>query len=239
MLGVAILAGTALGAHMDFTQKDPYAVATIGSYPGTANNITGTVAVQSSGGELSIFGYVGGLEPSTSGGVHIHAGCDTRKPATVQLVSPSPPVCTGVRLLSTLRASQLSQLHDPCVISSQLCLPDEARGLGLCRGGKLSAQSNSHLAAASAALPSRPPLCRFTCDDADKVKGHYWNPPDAPDPWLPITYATDANGAAAKSQRARSLTFNLRRSPAVTSSVACCGGWLDTRAHAAGCARCD
>ena len=122
MLGVALLVSSALGASMHFTAKDPYAVATVGSYPGTMNNITGTIAFQSSDGELSIFGYVGGLEPSTSGGFHIHAG--------------------------------------------------------------------------------------FTCDNADKVKGHYWNPPEAPDPWLPIKYSTDAKGVASISVSIADFSLN-------------------------------
>ena len=34
----------------------------------------------------------------------------------------------------------------------------------------------------------------YTCADKSAVKGHYFTPPT--DPWIPITYTSDANGVA-------------------------------------------
>ena len=52
----------------------------LGAYPGYAGNlsVTGTLTVSSTAGGIALAGIVAGLEPSATGGMHVHAGftCD-------------------------------------------------------------------------------------------------------------------------------------------------------------------
>ena len=61
-----------------FSDDEPSAVVTMGFYPGWVAGIGGTIAMQAQGSDLHIYGLLTGLEPSVTGGWHIHAGftCD-------------------------------------------------------------------------------------------------------------------------------------------------------------------
>ena len=52
----------------------------LGAYPGYAGNlsVTGTLRVSSTAGGIALEGIVAGLEPSATGGMHVHVGftCD-------------------------------------------------------------------------------------------------------------------------------------------------------------------
>ena len=70
---------TAPTLHDDFNAHTMTALAHISHYPGTPPGPKGTLALQSSGGTLTIFGVITGLTPSSRGGWHIHTGfsCDS------------------------------------------------------------------------------------------------------------------------------------------------------------------